>query len=103
MNSSEMKDGSNGETMSVSNVIIMYCDTKVIDKEGHQEWNLEVSQGDAVFVSHGYGESISWKKDGKTGALKFYGKDGQILTINQGQTWIGVVPTENRSLTTITE
>lgn len=102
MNSSEMKDGTTGEQMAVTNVIIMYCKVSSLgDSKGHQEWDL--TSGDAVFVSHGYGESVTWKKDGKTGALKFYGKDGQELTVNQGQTWIGVVPEANRGLTTITE
>lgn len=101
MNSTLCKDGSTSETVSVDNVIIMYCGTSTIDSKGHQEWDL--TSGDAVFVSNGYGESISWKKDGKTSALKFYGKDGQELTINKGQTFIGVVPEKNRGLTTITE
>lgn len=102
MNSTLCKDGTTGETVSVANVIIMYCPVSSLgDSKGHQEWDL--TSGDAVFVSHGYGESISWKKDGKTGALKFYGKDGKELTINQGQSFIAVVPEKNRGLTTITE
>lgn len=104
MNSTLCKDGTTGEKVSVSNVIIMYCGVSSLgDSKGHQEWNMEVSTGDAVFVSNGYGESITWKKDGKTGALKFYGKDGKELTVNKGQSFIGVVPEKNRTLTTITE
>lgn len=104
MNSTLCKDGTTGETVSVENVIIMLCDVKSLgDSKGHQEWNMEVSQGDAKYVSNGYGEAITWKKDGKTGALKFYGKDGKELTINQGKSFIAVVPEKNRSLTTITE
>lgn len=104
MNSTLCKDGTTGEKVSVSNVIIMYCGVSSLgDAKGHQEWNMEVSSGDAVFVSNGYGESITWKKDGKTGALKFYGKDGKELTVNQGKSFIGVVPEKNRTLTTITE
>lgn len=103
MNTSEMKDGTTGETMAVTNVIIMYCNVGTIagDDKGRQDWNL--SSGDAVFVSHGYGESITWKKASKTSPLKFYGKDGKELTVNMGQTYIGVVPEKNRSKTTITE
>ena len=104
MNSTLCKDGSTGEKVSVENLIIMLCDVKSLgDAKGHQEWNMEVSQGDAKYVSQGYGEAITWKKDGKTGALKFYGKDGQELTVNQGQTFIAVVPEKNRSLTTVIE
>lgn len=102
MNSTLCKDGTTGEKVSVANVIIMYCPVSSLgDSKGHQEWDL--TSGDAVFVSNGFGESITWKKDGKTEALKFYGKDGQELTINQGQSFIAVVPENNRTLTTITE
>lgn len=102
MNSTLCKDGTTGEKASVDNVIIMYCKVSSLgDSKGHQEWDM--TSGDAVFVSHGYGESITWKKDSKTSALKFYGKDGQELTVNQGQSWIAVVPEANRGLTTITE
>ncbi len=102
MNSTLCKDGSTSEKVSVANVIIMYCPVSSLgDKKGHQEWDL--TSGDAVFVSNGYGESITWKKDGVTKALKFYGKDGQELIINHGQSFIAVVPEKNRTLTTITE
>lgn len=102
MNSTLSKDGTTSEKVSVANVIIMYCPVSSLgDSKGHQEWDM--TSGDAVFVSHGYGESISWKKDSKTSALKFYGKDGKELTINQGQSFIAVVPEKNRTLTTITE
>lgn len=99
MNSSEMKDGNNNETMSVTNVIIMYCSTKTVDEKGRQDWDL--SSGDAVYISNGHGESISWKKGSATSPLKFYGKDGKELTVNKGQTWIGVVPEANRGKTTV--
>ena len=60
-----------------------------------REWDL--TSGDAVYVSMGSGESITWKKESKTAPLKFYGKDGKELKINKGQTWIGVVPEANRT------
>lgn len=101
MNSAEMKDGNNNQTMAVTNVIVMYCGTKTINSVGVQDWDL--TSGDAVYVSYGYGESITWKKESKTAPLKFYGKDGKELTVNTGKTWIGVVPDTNRTKTTITE
>lgn len=103
MNNNEMKDGTNGETMAVTNVILVYCPVSAIpgDEKGRQDWDL--TSGDAVYVSNGYGESITWKKESKTAPLKFYGKDGKVLTVNKGQTWIGIVPEANRGKTTITE
>ncbi len=103
MNNSEMKDGNNNETMAVTNVIIMYTPVGLYpgtNPPGWKEWDL--TAGDAVYVSNGYGESISWKKGGPNEPLKFYGKDGKELTVNRGKTWIGVVPEANRDYTTVT-
>lgn len=104
MNTSEMKDGNNGQQMAVKNVIVMYApvagySTSIKDDKKLREWDL--TGGDALFISNGYGEKISWKKGSASSPLKFYGQDGQELTINRGQTWIGVIPNENRGLTQV--
>ena len=104
MNGKEMKDGNNNQTMAVTNVIIMYANVSDFavsskypnpDIKKLREWDL--TSGDAVYVSMGSGESITWKKESKTAPLKFYGKDGKELKINKGQTWIGVIPEANRT------
>lgn len=99
MNDKEMKDGNNNKTMAVTNVIVMYCDTKVVDSQGHQDWSM--TEGGGLYISHGYGEQITWKKASKTSPLKFYGPDGNELIVNKGQSWIGVVPLENKGKTNI--
>ncbi|MGN1160957.1 MAG: DUF3048 domain-containing protein, partial [Candidatus Fimenecus sp.] len=99
-NGEVLKDGNNGQEVSFTNIIIMYANvdgyqtTNENDKK-LREWDL--TSGDAVYVSMGSGESITWKKESKTAPLKFYGKDGKELKINKGQTWIGVVPEANRT------
>ena len=100
MNDKVMKDGNNDQIMAVTNVIIMYANvdgyqTTNTNDQKLREWDL--TSGDAVYVSMGSGESITWKKESKTAPLKFYGKDGKELKINKGQTWIGVVPEANRT------
>lgn len=105
MNNKEMKDGNNNETMKVTNVILIYCPVSTIpgeEKSGRQDWNLD-NGGKAVFVSHGYGEQITWKKEGKSAPLKFYGKDGKLLTVNKGKTWIGILPDKNQAYTQVVE
>lgn len=97
MNGKEMKDGNNNKTMAVTNLIVMYSNTKVVDSDGHQDWDL--TSGKGLYVSHGVGEHITWKKNGQNAPLKFYGADGKELTVNKGKTWIGVVPTANASKT----
>lgn len=101
MNSAEMKDGNNNKTMAVANVIVMYCPVNPIkgDDSGRQDW--ELGSGKGLLVSGGKCENITWKKTSKTAPLKFYGADGKELSVNKGQSWVGVVPTANESKTVI--
>lgn len=103
LNKDVMKDGNNGKEMAVENVIVMYTPITTLNTgKGHQEWNMEI-KGEGFYVSNGVGQRIYWSKDGKSGALKFTSVNGQELIVNSGQTWIGVVPEANRSLTKVTE
>ncbi|MBR5203230.1 MAG: DUF3048 domain-containing protein [Clostridia bacterium] len=103
LNGKAMTDGNNNKEMAVENVIVMYTPVTTLNTgKGHQEWNMEV-RGEGFYVSNGVGQKINWQKHGTTGALKFYSVNGQELMVSSGQTWIGVVPEANRSLTTVTE
>ncbi len=104
MNSSPMLDGNNNKQMAVKNVIVMYTNVdgyKTSNKNDQKlrEWDL--TSGEALYITNGYGERITWKKGDQSSPLKFYGQDGKELTVNKGQTWIGVVPTANKELTKI--
>lgn len=104
MNKDPMKDGNTGEQMAVKNVIVMYTgvsgyQTSVKDDLKLREWDL--TGGDALYITNGYGERITWKKGDQSSPLKFYGQDGKELTVNKGQTWIGAVPAANKELTQI--
>ncbi|MDE5994718.1 MAG: DUF3048 domain-containing protein [Oscillospiraceae bacterium] len=105
MNNDPMKDGNTGEQMAVKNVIVMYTnvtgyETSIKDDLKLREWDL--TSGEALYITNGYGEKITWKKGDMSSPLKFYGQDGKELTVNAGQTWIGVIPNGNRELTQVT-
>ena len=103
LNGKAMTDGNDGKEMAVENVIVMYTPVSTLNTgKGHQEWNMEV-RGEGFYVSGGIGQKINWAKNSKTGALKFYSMNGQELVVTSGQSWIGVVPEANRSLTKVTE
>ncbi len=103
LNNKVMTDGNNGKEMAVENVLVMYTPVATLNtNKGHKEWNLEV-KGEGFYVSGGIGQKIYWSKNGKSGALKFTSVNGQELVVNSGQTWIGVVPEANRSLTKVSE
>ncbi len=103
LNNEPMKDGNNGKEMAIENVFVMYTPISTLNTgKGHQEWNMEI-RGEGFYVSNGIGQKINWAKNSKTGALKFYSVSGQELMVSSGQSWIGVVPEANRSLTTVIE
>lgn len=95
LNGQAVTDGNDGKAVSFSNLIIMYSATKTVDGEKHQDWDL--SSGEALWISQGVGEKITWKKGGANSPLKFYGTDGKELIINKGKTWVGVVPADQKS------
>lgn len=105
MNTSPMLDGNTNEQMAVKNVIVIYTNvtgynTSIKDDLKLREWDL--TSGDALYITNGYGEKITWKKGDQSSPLKFYGQDGKELTVNSGQTWIGIIPNGNRDLTQVT-
>ncbi len=102
LNNSVMKDGNNGSSMAVENVIILYLPVSTLNtSEGHKDWNLEVSNGEGYYANGGKVQEIRWSKSGKSEPLKITNLDGSELVVNPGQAWMGFVPAENKSLTTI--
>ncbi len=102
LNNKVMTDGNNGKSMAVENVIALYVPVSTLKtKKGHQEWNFEATNGTGVYVSNGVKQEVSWSKSGKSGALKIYSADGKELVVNNGQTWMGIIPAANKNLTKI--
>lgn len=100
LNNKIMTDGNNGKEMAVENVIALYVPVSTLStKEGHREWDFEAKNGEGVYVSNGVGQKVYWSKAGKDAPLKIMSVDGKELKVNQGQTWIGIVPEANRDLT----
>lgn len=101
INGSAVKDGNDSKQMAVSNIIVMFSATKTVDGEGHQDWDL--SSGEALWISNGSGEKITWKKGDATSPLKFFGADGKELVVNKGKTYVGVVPADQKANFSIKE
>lgn len=103
MNSSEMKDA-NGETMKVSNVLILYSTISNVpgSDKGHVDWDL--NGGNGVYVSNGTYQNIKWSKgtaSTPTAPLKLTDESGNELQLNTGKMWIGFVPAANSGATVI--
>ncbi len=97
LNGRDFKDD-NGTQQSFTNIIIVYSSTSMIDSK---RIAYDLSKGNGVYISNGTYENITWKKGDYADIMKFYDADGNELSLNQGRSYIALVPTKNQSQTTI--
>ena len=91
--------GSEGP-ITVKNVIFQYCST------GHyattEYLNIDVHTGQyGYYITNGRAIPISWKKDGQFGVTHYYNTENEEITLNQGKTWICIIPTADFQKTEI--
>lgn len=91
--------GSEGQ-IAVKNIIFQYCST------GHyattEYLNIDVHTPQyGYFITNGRAIPLSWKKDGEFGVTHYYNTEGEEITLNQGKTWICIIPTSDFSKTEI--
>ncbi len=80
-----------GKPLSFTNLIILFCDTTTYDKSSGTEISIDVSNGGTgYYVSGGKYTDIIWQRD-ENGTLKFCNKNGTVLQLNRGKTYIGLV------------
>ena len=89
-----------GEQMAVTNVILLYCGVRNIgDASGHME--MDLSSGTGVYISNGTYEEIRWEKGSAAAPLELRDASGKTLVLNAGKSYIGLVPTSEKSSVTI--
>ncbi|MFZ5946047.1 MAG: DUF3048 domain-containing protein [Bacillota bacterium] len=80
----------NGEQLKVKNIILQKVNTKIIDSEGRL--SLEIfGRGMAVFFSEGQVVQGYWEKKAG-GVTKYYKAEGEEVALNEGNTWICIIP-----------
>ncbi|MFC4559468.1 DUF3048 domain-containing protein [Virgibacillus kekensis] len=83
----------NSETpIQVENVFIVFTDHKVIDSAGRRAIDIK-SGGDAYLIQNGKIQEVQWEnREGRIIPVK----DGQPVGFVPGQTWINIVPNEDK-------
>ncbi|MCF8000310.1 MAG: DUF3048 domain-containing protein [Halanaerobiales bacterium] len=80
--------------ITVKNIIVQFVKTSVKDEAGRLTMELEGSNKALYFrngvVSEGY-----WEKEGQN-LTKFYNENDEEITVNPGNTWIQIVPTNTK-------
>lgn len=100
MNTSEMVD-ENGTQMSVSNVLLLYYPSHSMIAGTKGSIDMDLSGGNGVLISNGAYQNISWTKGNPSDMLKLFDENGKEMSLNQGKSYIGLIPASNSSATAI--
>jgi len=87
-------DEASGEQLAVTNIIVQITNIRHIagDAEGRRAVDLVGSGAGYLFTGGGY-MPITWEKTSTTSPTRWFDSNGNILTINRGQTWVNVINT----------
>lgn len=86
-------DDQTGETVETKNILVQIAKTRTIDNVGRLDIDL-VGTGTGYFITNGKAEEINWSKTSYSEPTQWYDKNGNLLKLNQGKTWICVLPTD---------
>ncbi|WP_142247982.1 DUF3048 domain-containing protein [Alkalihalobacterium alkalinitrilicum] len=75
--------------LNLHNIFIVEAEHKVVDDQGRRQINL-TSGGKAILLQNGVSIELEWvNEDGRI----LPAKNGEIIKLLQGQTWINIIPT----------
>lgn len=100
-NDKQMEDGNNEASITYKNIFLLYLGVSVIES-GTLCVDMDLSEGEGVYISNGAYEPIRWYKGSDTSPLRLQKTTGETLTLNIGNSYIGLVPSERQSRTAIT-
>ena len=87
----EQTDGSTGEQLSFTNVIILETSMYVRDEAKHLSIALTgITNGAGCYISGGTAQPITWAKADEYSQFVFYDADGNELEMNCGKTYIAI-------------
>ncbi len=85
------KDAYNGAQLTFQNVILLFSNVSYYHSPNGTTFALDSTSGGSGFCYTGGGvENISWSVS-EDGTLLFRGANGEIITVNRGKTYIGVL------------
>lgn len=86
-------DASNGKQLTFKNLIVLFCETKVVDSGGHLGITT-TGTGTGYLVSEGKYTAVTWSRTDRDGNLTLTDTaTGKPIVINCGKTAINVCPT----------
>ena len=84
--------------LSVKNILIQSTRVYIIPGDNAGRRNVEtVGRGEGVYISNGRAVPVTWERSDRKTQTIWRNEQGDMLTINPGNLWIGVLP-DNREL-----
>lgn len=83
------KDGVSGEQLNYVNVFVLETDVKKY-KDGYL-MKVELEGGSGYYISMGKAQKITWQKKSEGDTIEVFGTDGNPLSVNPGNSYIGIL------------
>lgn len=84
------------KTLSYDNVITLFADSVTYEAEGASELVIKTqTSGKGYYLTRGTKKEILWKNE--NGQLVFTDTEGQILAVNVGETYVGIMKSSMQS------
>lgn len=87
--------GKNNKHTSFKNVIVQDCTYSVLDKNGYMIFNCIDIFRNGYYITNGRVTPIWWMKTSDTDITRYFGLDGQEITLNTGKTYIALCPDDD--------
>ena len=93
-NGKSQLDRRTNKQLTYKNIIIQRVDYEVIDSEGRLNLNT-TGTGRGYIITNGHFLPLQWNKSSRTAKTTFTYEDGTEVVINDGNTFIQIVPTNS--------
>lgn len=90
-------DGKTKEQLSFKNVILQKAKIFQLDKNGYMAYDEffgDKGKGEGLYITNGKSVKITWEKKSENGICRYFTEDGKELTMNAGNTYIALVPSD---------
>lgn len=83
-------DANSGKQLEFKNIIIQFVDGLSIDET--RNFSFKEGSGQGYYITNGKAIPVTWTKNEKTRTMVYYDGEGEILSINPGKTYVGIIP-----------
>ncbi len=86
--------------IAVKNIIFQYCSSGYYATTQYRNIDVHTPQY-GYYITNGRAIPLSWEKDGEFGVTHYYNAEHEEIILNQGKTWVCIIPTSDFDKTEI--